>query len=200
MNARPGEGEPDSVWVTVEFPFPAPALREFLADTERLFRLHPHLDIHSWQVRPEGGFRVIGHHELSGAELHTTAQRRDDDPAAGFTLAYDEGLKRETVFRLTPCGDRTHVTATERYRPLAGSDDPRRNEIDSALTVWIVALRRHLVARRRWGKLPGWRGWNERFLPRMAPRQRRIVRLLVWVSALEFAAFLAAVLVLRAAS
>ena len=126
LPVRPGEGEPDSVWVTVEFPLPLLAVQAFLADTERLLRLHPHLEIRDWRSRPEGGFILAGRNEMTGAELRTGLQRCDEQPAAGFTLAYAEGLKRETVFRCAAFGTDqhlTHLTVTEYYRPLLGPDD-----------------------------------------------------------------------------
>ena len=42
----------------------------------------------------------------------------------------------------------------------------------------------------RFGALPGYRWWTERFRLGMTPRQRRIVRMIVWVSVLEFVVFL----------
>jgi hypothetical protein len=200
MSRRPGEGEPDSVWTTIAFPFPAAALRNELADTELLFRLHPHLDIAAWRAEGGGHYRLAARHELSGAHLDTRVHRRDEDPADGFTLAYDAGLKRETAFRLADAPGGSELTVTERYSPLSGSDDPRRVEVDETLLAWVLALHRHLLARRRWAWLPGWRWWQERFLPGMAPRQRRIVRLIVWISALEFLVFAALVAVWRLAS
>ena len=199
MLTRPGEGEPDSVWVTVEFPVALAVVQHFFADTERLLRLHPHLEIGAWRTHPGGGFTLVARNETTGIELRTELQRLDDEPASGFTLVFDQGLKRQTVFRCVACGDRTHVTVTEYYRELSGPDDTRAAEVDSTLTAWIVALQRHLLARQRWGWLPGWHRWNEGFLPRRTPRQRRIVRLLLWISGLEFLIFLAAVLVLRVA-
>lgn len=200
MTLRPGEGEPDSAWVTVEMPFPVQTVREFLADSERLFRLHPHLEIVSWTVNSEDRFLLAGRNETTGAQLQTTLLRHDGEPHNGFTLTYEDGLKRDTVFRVAANDGVSTLTVTEHYLALDGPDDLRQCEVDTTLNAWILALRRHLMACRRWGKLPGWSWWNEKFVPRMAPRQRRIVRLLVWISALEFGVFLAAVLVLRAAA
>jgi hypothetical protein len=59
-----------------------------------------------------------------------------------------------------------------------------------------AALRCRLLGRQPWGGLPGRRWWRARFLPGLPPRQRRIVRLLLWVSLGEFAIFLTLVLVL----
>jgi hypothetical protein len=59
-----------------------------------------------------------------------------------------------------------------------------------------AALRCRLIGRLPWGGLPGRRWWREWFFPGLPPRQRRIVRLLLWVSLGEFAIFLTLVLVL----
>jgi len=64
--------------------------------------------------------------------------------------------------------------------------------------VWVDAIRRHLPGRQRWGWLPGWRWWQEQFLPGMPPRQRRIVRMIVWVGVLEFVVFLFVAAIFRA--
>jgi hypothetical protein len=89
---------------------------------------------------------------------------------------------------------------TEHYPRIADADDPRVAEVDKSLVPWVTAIRSHMLARRRWGWLPGWRWWAESFMLAMPPRQRRIVRLLVWTTVLEFLVFLGVVLVWRAAS
>ncbi len=93
---------------------------------------------------------------------------------------------------------------TDHYPRIEDPQDPRLAEVDRTLVPWVAAIRRHLLARQRWGWLPLifplWRWWNERFLLHMAPRQRRIVRLLVWISVLEFLVFLGVVVVLRFAA
>jgi len=62
--------------------------------------------------------------------------------------------------------------------------------VDRSLIPWVNAIRRHLLDRKRWGWLPGWRWWHEGFMAGMAPRQRRIVRMIIWISVLEFVVFL----------
>jgi hypothetical protein len=70
------------------------------------------------------GTLLLCHHGTAGAlaaeALHTGLQRSNEQPAAGFTLAYDKGLKRETVFRYLAFGGGspvTHLTVTEYYPP-----------------------------------------------------------------------------------
>ena len=39
----------DAAWVVVETPVGLPALRDFCADAERLFRINPYLEFQAWQ-------------------------------------------------------------------------------------------------------------------------------------------------------
>lgn len=188
----PGE---DAARAQTELPLPPAVLLEFLADAERLWRLNPLLEIAAWQARSDG-CAAAGTNESNGLPFAWTA-RRTALPGRGFRLDYAAGLKRSTEFVVEPAPAGVLLTVTERYEPLADAADPRAREADRSLVPWVAALRRHLLARRRWSRLPGWFWWSERFLPSMPPRQRRIVRLLVWTSALEFAVFAAAVAVLR---
>jgi hypothetical protein len=45
-----------------------------------------------------------------------------------------------------------------------------------------------------------WQWWHEGVMLSMAPRNRRIVRLIVWLSAIEFVVFIGMVIVLRLAA
>ena len=62
--------------------------------------------------------------------------------------------------------------------------------MDRSLTPWGVAIRQHVLELKHWGWLPFYRRLREDFWLSMPPRSRRISRLLTWVTALEFFAFL----------
>jgi hypothetical protein len=173
----------------------APGLAgDFLDDVERLFRLNPQLAIERWEPAA-GGFRLVGQNESNGRSIDTIV--RIDKSAGSLALRYAGGLKRATRFVAEPVPEGTRLVVTEYYPRLDDARDPRVAEVDRSLVPWVAAIRRHLRARVRWGWLPGWRWWNERLLPGMAPRQRRIVRLIIWASAVEFAIFLGLVVVWR---
>lgn len=178
-------------------PLPAAEVAGFVRATERLWRLNPHLEIRAWLPR-ENGFSCTAHDELgdrtfeTDATVETTAER--------LLLHYAAGLRQSTEIRVEAAPDGSRLIITDHYPRIEDAQDPRLVEVDRTLVPWVAAIRRHLLARRRWGWLPGWRWWHERFMLRMAPRSRRIVRLLVWISVLEFAVFLGAVAVLRLAS
>lgn len=188
------EDETDAAWVEAEIPLPPTALLAFLGDHKRLWRLNPWLAIESWHEESDG-FTLRAQNEANDCRIDVRA-RRETLPD-GFRVRYADGLKQSSEFAVAPRGDGSLLRVVERYAPVAGPDDPRVVEADKSLVPWIAALRRHLVARSRWGRMPGWHWWNERFMLSMPPRQRRIVRMIVWVSVIEFAVFVAAVLALR---
>ena len=115
----------------------------------------------------------------------------------GFTLNYSEGLKHATEIRVDPRNNGAALLIKDCYDAVAENPTEatearaaRLKEVDRSLTPWGVAIRRHILGMMRWGRLPLYRAWRERFWLGMPPRNRRISRLLVWVTALEFVVFL----------
>lgn len=175
-------------------PLAGEVVEEFLGDVERLFRLNPQLAIERWE-QVAGGFRIGAHNDSNGRDIDTAILV---EKAAGvLRLRYSFGLKRETRFTVESHAGGAKLVVAERYPRIEDAQDPRVAEVDKSLVPWVAALRSHLLGKVRWGWLPGWHWWHERVMLSMVPRSRRIVRLLVWITALEFAVFLAAVAVLR---
>lgn len=168
---------------------------EFLSRIELAFRLNPLLAIDRW-TPAEWGFRYEGMNESNWQRAAISVQVAFMPAERRICLTYDSGLKRGTELSIEPAPEGGRLVVVERYPRIEDPDDPRVAEVDKSLVPWVAALRRHLLARRRWGWLPGWAWWQERFLPALKPAQRRIVRLLVWTTVLEFALFLALVAVL----
>jgi hypothetical protein len=187
----------DSARAETVLPLPPAELAEFVRDLERLWRLNPHLDIRDWQPR-EDGFACAAHDELADRDVESWVTANGDD--SRLTLRYATGLRQATEIVVETVAVGSRLIVIDHYPRIEDPQDPRLAEVDRTLVPWVAAIRRHLLARRRWGWLPGWRWWNEHFLLHMAPRNRRIVRLLVWISLLEFLVFLGAVVVLRLAS
>lgn len=192
----PADGETsdhDEARAQTDLPLTADELLAFLANRELLFRLNPHLEIERWEFLPDG-FRLTATNELNGQRLETAVRRANRPQGPVFT--YAAGLKQDSAFTIEPLDAGARLILSERYPRITDPADPRLAAVDRSLVPWVAALRRHLLARQRWGWLPGWRWWQARFLPGLPPRQRRIVRLILWVSLGEFAIFLGLVLVL----
>jgi hypothetical protein len=187
-------GSGDTATAETTLPFSVAEIRTFLSDIPRLVRLNPQLAIERW-VPAEWGFRFAGRNESNDRafDLGVLVDRAGD----GLILRYDTGLKQATELAVAPAEEGARLVVTEYYPRIEDPQDPRVAEVDKSLVPWVAAIRRHLLARRRWSWLPGWQWWTERFMLSMVPRSRRIVRLLVWTTIAEFAVFLGLVVVLR---
>ena len=192
----------DSAWIAIETPLTASQLFEFAADAERLFRLNPYLEIQVWETDQndlvEGGcvrFKYLN--EMNGAARELTLTVSGFKPGVGYTLNYSEGLKRATEVCVEPGDNGATLLIKDWYDavPENPAETPeeretRLKEVDRSLTPWGVAIRKHILGMVRWGRLPLYRAWRERFWLGMPPRSRRVSRLIMWITALEFVVFL----------
>lgn len=199
--AAPLAGAADSARAETLLPLPFAEVAAVFDDLEAAYRRNPQLEVREWK-RLADGFHLEAVNELGGSELSTNAQVTRTGAGSALSLRIDwaHGLRQATEINIAAEPAGTRLTVIDFYPQILDPADPRLVDVDRTLVPWVAALRRHLLSRRRWAWLPGWRWWNERLLPGMAPRARRIVRLLVWISAIEFLVFVAAVLVLRAAA
>lgn len=197
----PAVSEQDVAWVNVETPLSPAQLFEYVADAERLFRLNPYLEIHIWQsaqrtVMSGGRIHFKYLNEMNGAKRELDITVSEFKPGIGYTLNYSEGLKRATEIKVEAKGRGAELVIKDWYHPVVDTPDEtsdeketRLTEVDRSLTPWGVAIRQQLLSLKRWGWLPFYRPLRERFWCTMAPRNRRISRLLIWVTALEFFVF-----------
>lgn len=189
MTAPTGE---DAAWVKLAVPLPVAALNEFVLDVERLLRINPCIEFDSLTRSADGAWCLQGRNESNEQAIATTFRVLADPDQRGLALLYDGGLKRETRLAIETGPDGAVLTITEVYdTPAADERERRLPEVDRSLMPWAAALRRHLVSRRRWGGWPGYRWLVERFWLGMPPRQRRVTRLIIWTTLLEFVVFLA---------
>ncbi len=181
----------NTAWVTVEVPAPPGEVLAFCRDIARVVRLNPYLEIRGWEefpgpFAPGKRYRLHALNEWTGIERDQwlTVEAVADD---GFRLAYPEGQKLALEVRVAPLGEGCALTLREHYR--TPESDAQLKEVDRSITPWGVGIRRHLAGMRRYARLPGYR-WTRGIVLGMRPRERRITRLIVWVTALEFVVFL----------
>ncbi|MHB1292349.1 MAG: hypothetical protein ACYCY5_09205 [Sulfuricella sp.] len=194
--AQAGE---DSAWISVDLPLSPGEVYTFIQKIERLFRLNPHLEIKSWQedapgsIYPGKQIRLDSLNEMNGMQQSMTLSVSDVHPDVSFSLSYDRGLKQATVFTvqgLTPASCRLVVKEHYPAQISAAEREARLNEVDKSLVPWGAAIRSYFIRRARWGWLPFFSWFQDAFWLKMPPRQRRIARLIIWTTALEFVVFL----------
>ncbi|OFZ68344.1 MAG: hypothetical protein A2V79_02675 [Betaproteobacteria bacterium RBG_16_56_24] len=199
MNATAAQAGEDSAWISVELPLSQSDACTFIQRTELLFRLNPYLEIKSWQedapgrIYPGKRIRLDSLNEMNGMAQTMTLSVSDVQPDISYSLNYDRGLKQATVFTvegITPVSCRLIVK--ERYPSgiSPAEREARLNEVDKSLMPWGADIHKYFTRRARWGWLPFF-GWlQDSFWLGMAPRHRRIARLLIWTTVLEFVVFL----------
>ena len=185
MNQAQADTPRDASWVIVDTPLSLPALREFCADIERLFRINPYLEFERWQRTGADSiharFRNLSNQQRVALDLRI--ERESDD---AFALIYRTGIKARTRFVLEPAGAGSRLTITDDYARLPVAErEQRLHEVDRSLTAWGWALREYLRREQRWGGWALWRWYMRRLWLPMTPRARRITYMLVLLSAAE---------------
>jgi len=192
----------DAAWINVETPLTPAQLFEFITNAECLFRLNPYLEIHAWQceqrrVTENGRIHLKYLNEMNGVARELDMTVSGFQPGIGYTLNYSEGLKRATEIKVEARTHGAELVIKDWYHAVEDKpDEPpavkeaRLAEADRSLTPWGVAIRQHLLNLKRWDWLPFYQPMRERFWLTMAPRNRRISRMIIWITALEFFAFL----------
>ncbi len=185
MNQAQADVPRDASWVIVDTPLSLPALREFCADIERLFRINPYLEFQGWRRTEAGGiharFRNLSNQQSVALDLRI--ERESDD---AFALIYRSGIKTRTRFVLEAAGAGSRLTITDDYAALPPDErEQRLPEVDKSLTAWGWALHEYLRRERRWGGCALWRWYMRRLWLPMTPRARRITYMLVLLTAAE---------------
>lgn len=185
----------DAAWVSLLAPLPATTLAELCRDIEAVFRVNPYYYFKSWRKTGPDTYAL----EFENQSNQTTNAVNIQVSAVlerGFTVAYDQGIKKRTVFTIEPAPPGSRVTVTDDYEGLPESERAQRlPEVDKSLEAWGEALRVYFLRQKRWSWLPGWRWYIRRLWVPMKPSARRIVWLLYLITAAEFFFFMFVILI-----
>lgn len=183
----------NAAWVTVSVACSATALIEFVQNLERLFRLNPYLEIRQWKEESTQGaakkiqFNALN--EMNGVNYDLTLDF-SQITAQEFVVHYSASFKERLEIKITDTAPHATLTLIERYRKLPADEHQRHlSEVDQGLTPWAVSIKNYIEGLARWGRLPLYRWYKEKFWLSMSPRHRRIARLLLWTTVLEFIVF-----------
>lgn len=189
----------NTAWVTIEIPVSPGKVFDFLQNTERLFRLNPYLDIHQWEALAGGKqFHLKALNEMNGVTYDLTVIIESIQSGASIFLGYqshnEAGLKRATEITLQPgmAGSGGSILTLRDYyhEPTGENQAEQLKEVDHGLTHWAASIRQYLLGWERWSWLWPYRWYQGRFWLRMRPTHRRIVKMLIWITVLEFIVFL----------
>lgn len=191
------EVQKNTAWVTIEIPLSPDRLFDFLQNTERLFRLNPYLDIRKWEeISTAKQFHLQALNEMNGVAYDHVITVETVQPGASIFLSYDKGLKRALEITLQPGvggSGGSILTLRDHYHATSGNEknqEQQLKEVDQSLFPWASSIRKYVSGLERWAWFWPYRWYRERFWLSMRPTHRRIARLLIWVTVLEFVVFL----------
>ena len=189
-DATEAKASQDAAWVTIETPLTADALLAFCRqDVERLFRINSLLKFEEWREVAENEHHVRLRNLVNDKELEAGLQV--ESLADGLRVTYDNGLKTTTTFRVETTGGGAQLVVTDDYSSTPVEErQARTDEVDKSLVQWGHDLHRYLARWNRWSRYAPWRWYMARVWQPMTPLARRVVFLLIVITAMEFAVFL----------
>jgi len=179
----------DKAWATIQTTLRPEKLRVFCRDLERLYRINPYLEFHSWKTTAPGQihaeFRNLSNMQDYSHDL-TLVQESDN----AFSVRYAQGIKAATRFEILANGPGSSLTITDDYNQHSAEERARRlDEVDKSLPAWGQAIFDYLRRHQRWGWIVPWRWYMRLVWMPMKPSARRIVWLLILITVVEFLFF-----------
>jgi hypothetical protein len=192
---KPPVASSDAAWVSLPTPLPPAGLAELCRDIEAIFRVNPYYYFKVWRQAGATAY-TLEFENQSNQTQNTLAIQVSTGPGPGFTVHYDRGLKKRTVFTIEPAPHGSQLTVTDDYESIPASErEQHLPEVDKSLKAWGEALRLYFLRQKRWAWLPGWRWYLRRVWIPMKPSARRIVWLLYLITVAEFFFFLFVMLI-----
>lgn len=185
----------DAAWVSLPVPFPPDELSRRCRDIEVLFRLNPYYYFDTWRQTGPDAFHAEFENQ-SNQSRQKLDLRIEQDSGHSFTVSYNGGIKKRTVFTIEPALEGSRMTVTDDYDLLPVVErEQRKAEVDKSLAAWAESLRRYFLRLKRWSWLPGWRWYIRRVWMPMKPSSRRIVWFIYLITVAEFFFFLFVLLI-----
>lgn len=178
----------DAAWASIITPLTIEQLDLFCTDIERLFRVNPFIEIDHWHQLDPHRYEVSGRNFSQDPAFDFSFEMTVHKQANEIRIDYSEGLKSSTRFSMENDEAGSKLTITEDYS--SHSEEERRQrlgEVDKSLVKWAGDLRAYIVMWNRWSWLAPWRWYMRHVWQPMKPSARRIVYMLIWISAAEAA-------------
>jgi hypothetical protein len=180
----------DAVWVSLDVPQSPTSVMQEWRDVETMLRLNPYYYFQTWSRTGPTTYRAEFENQSNQTQNMLAIESREG-PGPEFTLHYDSGLKRRTVFSVEAVMGGSRLTITDDYEGVPETERQQRlPEVDKSLKAWGESLRVYFVRLQRWSWLPGWRWYIRRAWIPMKPSARRIVWWIYLIAVAEFFFFL----------
>jgi len=173
----------DQAWVTIDVDLPASEVARFCGDLERLYRINPYLEFHTWHNSTGGA--AVAYRNLSNGRSYEGRFSLQRSSEFDFSVHYERGIKRATRFTIEPLASRCRFVITDDYSGVGAEAD--LSEVDRSLQAWGAALREYLEREARWGHIGAWQWYMRRVWVPMKPSARRITYILLVVTLAEVA-------------
>jgi len=197
--SKPGKkndtNDKDRAWAILHTPLGTAELTSFCRDIERLFRINPMLNFHTWQQLEANRYRFAGQNISQQPpfdfDFILTVRRLPE----GLQIDYDHGLKSRTTLVIEPATDqseqteyRSRLIITDSYDGLPENERAKHLHcVDKSISVWANDLQRYLLGWHQWSRFRLWRWYMKQVWQPMKPMGRRIATILVWVTLMELA-------------
>ena len=186
----------DAAWVILYTPLDTAELKLFCQDIERLFRINPMLHFSIWQKIGTNRYYCMGQNtsQLPPFDFELTFTVKS--LPAGIQIDYGRGLKTRTTFVIEPLSHpqenqpscQTKLIITDFYDGLPEAERKQHlHLVDKSITVWAKELQYYLVNWKKWSRYWLWRAYMHYVWQPMKPMGRRIVAILIWLTAFELA-------------
>ncbi|UCH53763.1 MAG: hypothetical protein JSW09_02915 [Pseudomonadota bacterium] len=180
----------DVAWVAVPAYQSPDELARMVGDVEMMFRLNPYWIFSKWRKTGPDSFHAEFKNESNGQNIVVDIAVVSG-PGRGVTASYNQGLKKRTFLTAEPFGEGSRLLVVDDYESLPEADrEARLAEVDKSLKAWGESLRVYFLRMRRYGWIPGWKGYMRRIWGKMTPSGRRIVWWIYIITVAEFFFFL----------
>jgi len=198
MSPSTAESDRDFARLEIATPWTPETLRPFVDDVERLLRINPLVVFDRFEREGEDRWHLTGRNLANGRtfDLH---MERVPLPDGGWRLLWKGGLKQATELRIRAAPDGTALLEiVDDYSGVPEAErKARKQEVDTSFLPWGRALHKYLNHWKRWSWIPGWKWYFGGPWLRMTPSARRIVFMLIFITAAEFVLFLFVLLIFK---
>ena len=181
----------NAAWVVIPTRLPATTLFNFCVDVERVFRLNPYLKIIAWCKSDSGGYDVELENYSNEDVIRISTQIRIEKLKNELQIHYSSGIKNKTRFIVEQTDRGAQLTIVDDYGEAEQQDI---KQVDKSLSAWGNALERFFAGYNLLQHLP----WADKFINywwiRLNPSGRRIIYILMVITAIELIALLLFVL------